>query len=47
MILAANTARSVGYVIVATGTVITGPVIGTNTTGQEAEGPHCVGGSSH
>jgi cytochrome b6-f complex iron-sulfur subunit len=30
-----------------TGTVIEGPPIGTNTTGQEAEGPHCVGGSSH
>jgi cytochrome b6-f complex iron-sulfur subunit len=27
-----------------TGTIITGPPIGTNTTGQEAEGPHCVGG---
>jgi cytochrome b6-f complex iron-sulfur subunit len=24
--------------------VIQGPPIGTNTTGQEAEGPHCVGG---
>jgi cytochrome b6-f complex iron-sulfur subunit len=30
-----------------TGTVIQGPPIGTNTTGQEAEGPHCVGGTSH
>lgn len=28
-----------------TGTVIEGPPIGTNTTGQEAEGPHCVSGS--
>jgi cytochrome b6-f complex iron-sulfur subunit len=27
-----------------TGTIITGPPIGTNTTGQEAEGPHCVEG---
>jgi cytochrome b6-f complex iron-sulfur subunit len=26
---------------------IQGPPIGTNTTGQEAEGPHCVGGGSH
>jgi cytochrome b6-f complex iron-sulfur subunit len=34
-----------GNVIVATGTVITGPVIGTNTTGQEAEGPHCITGA--
>lgn len=25
--------------------IIEGPPIGTNTTGQEAEGPHCVGGS--
>ncbi|MFP5256151.1 MAG: ubiquinol-cytochrome c reductase iron-sulfur subunit [Acidimicrobiia bacterium] len=30
-----------------TGTIITGPPIGTNTTGQEAEGPHCVGSGSH
>jgi cytochrome b6-f complex iron-sulfur subunit len=27
-----------------TGIIIIGPPIGTNTTGQEAEGPHCVGG---
>jgi cytochrome b6-f complex iron-sulfur subunit len=30
-----------------TGTVIQGPAIGVNTTGQEAEGPHCVSGGSH
>ncbi|MEX1217668.1 MAG: Rieske 2Fe-2S domain-containing protein [Acidimicrobiales bacterium] len=30
-----------------TGQIIQGPAIGTNTTGQEAEGPHCVGGGSH
>jgi cytochrome b6-f complex iron-sulfur subunit len=31
-----------------TGQVIQGPPIGTNTTGQEAEGPHCIsGGSEH
>lgn len=30
-----------------TGTVLQGPPIGTNTTGQEAEGPHCVGGGGH
>jgi cytochrome b6-f complex iron-sulfur subunit len=30
--------------VVNTGNIILGPVIGTNTTGQEAEGPHCVGG---
>lgn len=29
--------------IVDTGTVILGPSIGVNTTGQEAEGPSCVG----
>jgi len=34
-----------GNFIVDTGTIIPGPAIGTNTTGQEAEGPHCVGGS--
>ena len=28
-----------------TGQIIQGPPIGTNTTGQEAEGPHCVTGS--
>ena len=37
-----------GNLTVDTGTVIQGPPIGTNTTGQEAEGPHCVtGGSAH
>ena len=34
-----------GTVFVDTKAVIQGPPIGTNTTGQEAEGPHCVGGS--
>lgn len=33
-----------GNFIVNTGTIIPGPPIGVNTTGQEAEGPHCVGG---
>ena len=34
--------------VVNTGTVIPGPPIGVNTTGQEAEGPHCVGaGGGH
>jgi cytochrome b6-f complex iron-sulfur subunit len=28
-----------------TGTIIQGPPIGVNTTGQEAEGPHCIGGA--
>jgi cytochrome b6-f complex iron-sulfur subunit len=36
-----------GSLIVNTGTVIQGPPVGTNTTGQEAEGPHCVGGGGH
>ncbi|MFP5326828.1 MAG: ubiquinol-cytochrome c reductase iron-sulfur subunit [Acidimicrobiia bacterium] len=31
-------------VTVDTGVIVQGPPIGTNTTGQEAEGPHCVGG---
>jgi cytochrome b6-f complex iron-sulfur subunit len=35
-----------GSVSVDTGTVVDGVPIGTNTTGQEAEGPNCVGGSS-
>ena len=30
-----------------TGNVVAGPAIGTNTTGQEAEGPHCTGGGEH
>jgi len=30
-----------------TGTIIQGPPIGTNTTGQEAEGPNCIGQASH
>jgi cytochrome b6-f complex iron-sulfur subunit len=37
-----------GKVFVNTATVITGVPIGTNTTGQEAEGPNCVGaGGGH
>jgi cytochrome b6-f complex iron-sulfur subunit len=32
-----------GIVVIDTGTVFAGPAIGSNTTGQEAEGPHCVG----
>ena len=30
-----------------TGTIIQGPPIGTDTTGQEAEGPNCLGASTH
>ena len=34
--------------LVNTGNVIQGPPIGTNTTGQEAEGPNCLGaGGGH
>ncbi len=36
-----------GELIVDTGNVIQGPAIGTNTTGQEAEGPNCIGEASH
>ena len=32
-----------GVVTVDTKTVHLGPPVGTSTTGQEAEGPHCVG----
>ncbi len=31
-----------GTIVVDTGSVIIGVPIGTNTTGQEAEGPHCI-----
>ena len=34
-----------GDVVIDTGTVFPGPPIGVNTTGQEAEGPHCIGAS--
>lgn len=36
-----------GAFVVDTGIVIQGPPIGVNTTGQEPEGPSCLGGSSH
>ena len=35
-----------GVFIVNTGQVIQGPPIGVNTTGQEAEGAHCIGGAT-
>lgn len=31
-----------GNVVIDTGKVLQGPPIGTNTTGQQAEGPHCA-----
>jgi cytochrome b6-f complex iron-sulfur subunit len=36
-----------GDVTIDTGTTIPGPAIGVNTTGQEAEGPHCTSGGEH
>lgn len=40
--------NSAGELLVDTGTVIQGPPIGVNTTGQEAEGPNCLGaGGGH
>lgn len=36
-----------GELLVDTGNVIQGPAIGTNTTGQEAEGPNCIGAATH
>ena len=36
-----------GSFTVDTGTIIQGPPIGTNTTGQEAEGPNCIGQAAH
>ena len=32
-----------GVLTIDTGSVFAGPPVGVNTTGQEAEGPHCVG----
>lgn len=39
--------NGVGELIVRTSQVIQGPAIGTNTTGQEAEGPNCIGEATH
>ena len=36
-----------GQLSIDTGAVFAGPAIGVNTTGQEAEGPHCVGAGGH
>ena len=36
-----------GTVVVDTKMVILGPPIGTNTTGQEDDGPHCIGAIAH
>lgn len=39
------TVTDAGDVVIDTGVEIVGAPIGTNTTGQEAEGPHCIGGT--
>ncbi len=36
-----------GDVTINTGSTVPGAAIGTNTTGQEAEGPHCTSGGEH
>jgi cytochrome b6-f complex iron-sulfur subunit len=36
-----------GDVVVDTGSLLQGTPLGTNTTGQEAEGPNCVGEADH
>ncbi len=36
-----------GDVTIDTGTTVPGPAIGVNTTGQEAEGPHCTSDGAH
>ena len=36
-----------GQLSIDTGAVFVGPAAGINTTGQEAEGPHCVGAGGH
>ena len=43
----AMTVNAKGEFIIRTGTVIQGPPIGVNTSGQEPEGPSCLGGASH
>jgi cytochrome b6-f complex iron-sulfur subunit len=42
-----TTIASNGDVTIDTGSLVPGPPIGTNTTGQEAEGPHCTSGGEH
>ena len=41
------TVSAAGDVTIDTGTVVPGAPIGTNTTGQEAEGPHCTSDGGH
>jgi cytochrome b6-f complex iron-sulfur subunit len=42
-----STISAAGVVSINTGTKVPGAPIGTNTTGQEAEGPHCTSGGEH
>ncbi len=42
-----SSVSSSGDVIINTGVVVPGAAIGVNTTGQEAEGPHCTSDGSH
>jgi cytochrome b6-f complex iron-sulfur subunit len=42
-----STISASGVVSINTGTKVPGAPIGTNTTGQEAEGPHCTSGGEH
>jgi cytochrome b6-f complex iron-sulfur subunit len=42
----AFTVSAGGDVVIDTGIIYQGLPIGTNTTGQEAEGPHCISGAS-
>ena len=41
-----TTVSAAGVLTVDTGLIIPGAPIGTNTTGQEAEGPNCIGQAS-
>lgn len=41
------TVTASGDVVIDTGNLVPGPPIGTNTTGQEAEGPHCTSEGTH
>jgi cytochrome b6-f complex iron-sulfur subunit len=41
------TISTAGVLTINTGVKVAGPPIGTNTTGQEAEGPHCTSGEKH
>ncbi len=43
----ASSLDGAGNYVVDTGALSQGPPIGTNTTGQEAEGPHCIGQGGH